>query len=132
MTRPSDRPDAVRPARATPPPPAHDGPQPAVVLADDLCIDLVRRHVARGGRELRLTPLEYHLLTLLAQQGGRVVTHHWLIDELWGPTTMTTVQTLHGLVSRLRRKVEPRPALPSYIVTVAHIGYRFAARSSEN
>ena len=54
-----------------------------------------------------------------------------LVDQLWGSTATTTVRSLHALVSRLRRKVEPRPALPRYIVIVAQHGYRFAAYTAE-
>jgi two-component system KDP operon response regulator KdpE len=99
----------------------------AQIVVGDLRIDLARRHVTRGDEEVRLTPTEYELLTALATQSGRVLTHSWLLQHVWGPGYEENVQNLHVFISQLRRKSEPAPARPRYIFTEPGIGYRFAA-----
>jgi two-component system KDP operon response regulator KdpE len=99
----------------------------AQIVVGDLHIDLARRHVTRGGEDVRLTPTEYELLTALATQSGRVLTHSWLLQHIWGPGYEENVQNLHVFISQLRRKIEPAPARPRYILTEPGIGYRFAA-----
>jgi two-component system KDP operon response regulator KdpE len=93
----------------------------------DLRIDLARRQVTCGEEEVRLTPTEYELLTVLARQAGRVLTHSWLLHHVWGAGYEENVQNLHVFISQLRRKIEPAPARPRYILTEPGIGYRFAA-----
>jgi len=100
---------------------------PAVVGAGDVRIDLARRHVTVCGAEVRLTPTEYTLLTALATNAGRVLTHQWLLQHTWGPGYEDSVQNLHVFISQIRRKIEPQPARPRYILTEPGIGYRFCA-----
>jgi two-component system KDP operon response regulator KdpE len=76
---------------------------------------------------VRLTPTEYELLMALATQSGRVLTHSWLLQHIWGPSYEENIQNLHVFMSQLRRKIEPAPARPRYILTEPGIGYRFAA-----
>jgi two-component system, OmpR family, KDP operon response regulator KdpE len=100
-------------------------PPGAVIVSGELRIDLAHRLVTRSGDELHLTPREYDLLTVLASHPGRVLTHHWLIEQVWGTTYETEIQNLHVFISQLRRKIEPVPTKPRYIITEPGIGYRF-------
>ena len=99
----------------------------AQIVVGDLRIDLARRQVTRGDEDVRLTPTEYELLIALATQSGRVLTHSWLLLHIWGPGYEENTQNLHVFISQLRRKLEPMPARPRYILTEPGIGYRFAA-----
>ncbi len=99
---------------------------PALIAAGDLCIDLARRQVTCGGADVRLTPTEYALLTALATNAGRVLTYQWLLQHAWGSGYEDNVQNLHVFISQLRRKIEPQPARPRYILTEPGIGYRFS------
>ena len=100
---------------------------PAVIMVGDLRIDLARRLVTSAGREVRLTPTEYTLLSGLATNAGRVLTHQWLLQHAWGIGYEDNIQNLHVFISQLRRKIEPQPARPRYILTEPGIGYRFTA-----
>lgn len=100
---------------------------PPVVEVGELRIDMLRRNVTRAGNEVRLTPTEYNLLITLAKQAGRVLTHQALLVEVWGRGYQNDVQNLHVFISQLRRKLEPQPAKPCYILTEPGIGYRFCA-----
>ncbi|HEU5103936.1 MAG TPA: response regulator transcription factor [Roseiflexaceae bacterium] len=91
----------------------------------DLRIDLARRRVTQAEQDVRLTPKEYDLLIALATQPGRVLTHSWLLQHIWGPGYEEHIQNLHVFISQLRRKIEPSPAKPQYILTEPGIGYRF-------
>jgi two-component system KDP operon response regulator KdpE len=101
--------------------------QPAdepVVTAGDLTVDVARRLVTVGGREIALTPVEYTLLKTLALHAGRVMTHGQLLREVWGPGYDQGGNLLRVNISKLRHKVEPDPARPHYIVTEPGVGYR--------
>ncbi len=91
----------------------------------DLSVDLVRRIVKVGDREVKLSPKEYDLLRLLVQHAGKVLTHRFLLQELWGEPTDT--QYLRVYVGQLRRKIEPDPERPQYLSTETGIGYRLRA-----
>jgi two-component system KDP operon response regulator KdpE len=93
-----------------------------VFQAGDLCVDLVRRIVKVGDREVKLSPKEYDLLRLLVQHAGKVLTHRYLLKELWDEPTDT--QYLRVYVRQLRRKIEADPERPQYILTDTGIGYR--------
>ncbi|HEY1015493.1 MAG TPA: response regulator transcription factor [Herpetosiphonaceae bacterium] len=97
----------------------------ALIVSGELTIDLARRRVARGGEEIHLTPREYDLLTELAAHPGRVLTHAWLLSRVWGEGYEGDVQNLHVFISQLRRKIEPQPARPRFILTEPGVGYRF-------
>jgi two-component system, OmpR family, KDP operon response regulator KdpE len=93
----------------------------------DLLVDLVRRIVKIGDREVKLSPKEYDLLRVLVQHAGKVLTHKFLIGELWDETV--DAQYLRVYVGQLRKKIETDPERPQYILTETGIGYRL--RSSD-
>ena len=101
-------------------------PRP-VVEVGDLRIDLERRHVTVCGREVALTPIEYDLLRLLAENEGKLMTHPVILREIWGPAYGDESNYLHVYVSHLRRKIEPDPARPRYLLTQPGVGYRLVA-----
>ncbi len=89
-------------------------------------IDRARFRVLRDGEEVRLTPKEFELLTYLAQSPGRVLTHRTILKAIWGPHAGDQPEHLRVLVGSLRKKIEPNPASPKYILTEPWVGYRFA------
>ena len=76
------------------------------------------------GKEVHLAPIEYKLLTALVRHAGRVVTHHQLIEQVWGPGQGQPVQTLRVYMTQLRHKLERQPARPKYLLTETGVGYR--------
>jgi two-component system KDP operon response regulator KdpE len=96
-----------------------------VFQAGSLSVDLVRRIVRLGGTEVRLSPKEYDLLRLLVQHAGKVLTHKFLLRELWDEPT--DPQYLRVYVRQLRQKIEADPERPQYIKTEIGVGYRFRA-----
>ena len=90
-----------------------------------LSVDLVRRIVRVADKEVKLSPKEYELLRLLVQHAGKVLTHRFLLNELW--TTPIDAQYLRVCVGQLRNKIEPNPARPQYILTETGVGYRLRA-----
>jgi len=92
--------------------------------AGDLAIDRARRRVTVAGQEVRLTPIEYRLLTALARYPGRVLTHHHLLREVWGPGATEQHHYLRVYMAQLRHKLEPEPARPRHLVTEPGVGYR--------
>ena len=101
---------------------------PSTVLAfADLTIDLERRRVVQGGRELRLTPTEFSLLELLATNAGKPMFIDRIIARVWRSAPSTTPDTVRVHMSSLRKKLEPNPSDPRYIVTEPWVGYRFIA-----
>jgi two-component system KDP operon response regulator KdpE len=95
-----------------------------VVEVGDLRIDLERRQVTMGGTEIQLTPIEYDLLRLLAENEGKLMTHPTILREIWGPAYAEESNYLHVYVSHVRRKIEPDPARPRYILNQPGVGYR--------
>jgi two-component system KDP operon response regulator KdpE len=98
-----------------------------VLKFDELTIDVERRRVTYASRELKLTPTEYALLELLATHAGKPVFIDQIIARVWSSAPGTTHDTVRVHMSALRRKLEPNPAQPRYIVTEPWIGYRFIA-----
>jgi len=96
----------------------------AVLEIGGLRIDLERRVVSVDGREIALTPIEYDLLKLLAENEGKLLTHPAILRAIWGPAYGDESNYLHVYVSHLRRKIEPDPARPRYIVNQPGVGYR--------
>jgi two-component system KDP operon response regulator KdpE len=94
---------------------------------EDLTIDLERRRVVQGGREVKLTPTEFTLLELLATNAGRPVLLDQIIARVWHGAPATTGDTVRVHMSALRRKIEPDSANPRYIVNEPWVGYRFIA-----
>ncbi|MGI6856263.1 response regulator transcription factor [Mesorhizobium sp. 1B3] len=88
----------------------------------DLSVDLVKRIVKVADREVRLSPKEYDILRLLVQHSGKVLTHQFLLDRVWGGST--DVQYLRVYVRQLRQKIERTPDQPQYITTETGVGYR--------
>lgn len=95
-----------------------------------LTVDLGRRLVSVGEAEVQLTPTEYDLLRVLVTHAGKVLTHRHLLREVWGAGYTDDVHTLRVNISNLRRKLEPDPARPTYIVTEPGVGYRLRAELS--
>jgi len=95
-----------------------------VIRVNGLTIDLARRQVFRDGQEVRLTPTEFNLLKTLARHPGKVVTHRMLLREVWGPEYGDESHYLHVYMAQLRRKLEPDPQNPRFIVTEPGVGYR--------
>jgi two-component system KDP operon response regulator KdpE len=96
------------------------------IVRGDLTIDRERFRVVRGGEEIRLTPKEFELLTFMALRPGRVLTHRTILKAIWGPHAADQPEHLRVLVASLRRKIEPNPSSPRYILTEPWVGYRFA------
>jgi two-component system KDP operon response regulator KdpE len=101
--------------------PATAGP----LVRGDLVIDRDRHSVTRGDDRIRLTPKEFELLVFLAQHPGRVLTHRAILKAIWGPHAVDQPEHLRVLLGSLRRKIEPDPSKPQYIVTEPWVGYRF-------
>ncbi len=93
----------------------------------ELTIDLERRRVVQGGREVRLTPTEFALLELLATNAGKPLFIDQIIARVWRSAPSTTADTVRVHMSSLRRKIEPDPSDPRYIITEPWVGYRFIA-----
>ncbi|GLR85073.1 response regulator [Bradyrhizobium iriomotense] len=96
-----------------------------VFRTGDLSVDLVRRIVKVGEREIKLSPKEYDLLRVLVQHAGKVLTHRFLLKELWDE--LTDAQYLRVYVRQLRQKIEADPERPQYVLTETGIGYRLKA-----
>lgn len=95
------------------------------IQSADLSIDLARRHVELGGTEIHLTPTEYDLLRILVSHAGKVVTHGFLLTNIWGNTGQECAQYLRIYISQLRKKIEKDPNQPRFILTEPGVGYRF-------
>jgi two-component system KDP operon response regulator KdpE len=91
----------------------------------DLSVDLVRRLVKVGNGQVKLSPKEYELLRVLVQHAGKVLTHKFLLRELWDD--LTDSQYLRVYVRQIRQKIEPDPERPQYLLTETGIGYRLRA-----
>jgi two-component system KDP operon response regulator KdpE len=102
-------------------------PEETSLVFGDLRIDLAARLVKRGDELVHLTPLEYKLLITMARHSGKVLTHRFLLREVWGPLDSQENHYLRVFVASLRRKLETDSAQPKYIVTEQGVGYRFAA-----
>jgi two-component system KDP operon response regulator KdpE len=96
-----------------------------VITVGQITIDLVMRVVKKEGEVLKLTATEYSLLALFAKNEGRVLTHHYLLREVWGESYVAQSQYLRVFIAQLRKKIENDPNRPAIIVTESRIGYRF-------
>ena len=97
-------------------------------MTGGLAIDFARRQVLVDEREAHLTPTEYEVLKFLAMHAGQVVTHRNLLRAVWGPTYEDEAHYLRVFISQLRRKIEPVPGRPRYLLTEPGIGYRLRSR----
>ncbi|MFD7911924.1 response regulator [Streptomyces sp. NPDC059752] len=96
-----------------------------VVTTDEFTVDLIAKKVHRGGRTVRLTPTEWHLLEILITHPGRLITQSRLLLEVWGPTYAENTNYLRVYMAQLRRKLEADPSHPRYLITEPGMGYRF-------
>jgi two-component system KDP operon response regulator KdpE len=101
-----------------------DGPEKTTFQIGDIEVDLLSRQVMRAGDKVRLTRLEFELLRVLAINAGRVLTHRYLLQEVWGPHMTGEHHTLRVFISSLRKKLEKDPARPEIILTDQGVGYR--------
>jgi len=101
-----------------------EGAAAPVIEVGDLAIDVADRRVVRGGTEIRLTPIEFELLRVLAQHRGKLVTHRQLLGEVWGPQYVAETHYLRVHLSHVRQKLEPDPSRPRYVITEPGVGFR--------
>ncbi|MGN6477647.1 MAG: response regulator [Flavipsychrobacter sp.] len=95
------------------------------ITAGNLEIDLSLRTVRKNGDIIKLTSTEYTLLALFARNEGKVLTHHYLLREVWGPGFINQSQYLRVFIAQLRKKIEDDPNRPGFLVTESGVGYRF-------
>jgi two-component system KDP operon response regulator KdpE len=105
------------------------GTSEPVFEIDNLKVDLTRRLVKLDGVDISLTPTEYDLLRILVQNAGKVITHHQLLRQVWGTAYESEAHLLRVNMSNLRRKIEPDPTRPHYIITEPGVGYRLRSES---
>ncbi|MFF9274583.1 response regulator [Streptomyces griseosporeus] len=103
----------------------HPAPGTTLVETDEFRIDLVAKRVVRAGRDVRLTPTEWHLLEILVTNPGRLVTQRQLLQEVWGVSQSNKTNYLRVYMAQLRRKLETDPSHPRYLITEPGMGYRF-------
>lgn len=97
----------------------------ARIRSGNLVIDLISRTVTKNGNPVKLTATEYSLLTLLARNHDKVLTHQFILKEIWGPGYIEQSQYLRVFIAQIRKKTEDNPDNPAIIVTESRIGYRF-------
>jgi two-component system KDP operon response regulator KdpE len=102
------------------------GGEPLVAFGD-VRMDLANRNVLRNGATVHLTPIEYRLLSLLAGNAGKVLTHRQLLRDVWGPSHVEHSHYLRIYMAQLRQKLEADPARPRHFLTEPGVGYRFVA-----
>ena len=98
-----------------------------VFHSGDLTVDLARRLVTLKGREIKLSAKEFDLLQLLVKHAGKVLTHQFLLREIWGPANADDIQYLRVYIRTLRHKLEEEPARPRHLLTETGVGYRLQA-----
>ncbi|MFT3911384.1 MAG: response regulator [Ferruginibacter sp.] len=99
-----------------------------VINQNGLYIDLATRIVKRNNEVIKLTSTEYSLLELFAKNAGKVLTHRYLLNSIWGPTYVNQSQYLRVFVAQLRKKIEDDPNRPVFITTESGVGYRFLSK----
>lgn len=102
-----------------------DKPDAAILEAGPLTIDLAGHTVRKSGELIRLTSTEFSLLGLMARNTGRVLTHQYILKEVWGQGYINQTQYLRVFIAQLRKKIETDPSKPELIITESGIGYRF-------
>lgn len=107
-------------------------PETIEVTTEDFTLDLVAKKATRAGRDVRLTPTEWHLLEILVSNPGRLVTQKQLLQEVWGASQSNKTNYLRVYMAQLRRKLEADPAHPRYLITEPGMGYRFERRDFES
>jgi two-component system KDP operon response regulator KdpE len=109
---------------------SEDDTEKGMLRVGDLTIDYDRRRVLRGEAEIRLTPKEFDLLSLLAHNHDRVLTHRVILKDVWGPSAVEQPEHLWTLVAQLRKKIEPDPSNPRYLLSEPWVGYRFVTETA--
>jgi two-component system, OmpR family, KDP operon response regulator KdpE len=104
---------------------ASPAPDEPVVSTEEFTVDLARKVVTRAGADVRLTPTEWQLLEVLVRNADKLVTQRQLLHEVWGPGYQNEANYLRVYVANLRRKLEPDPSSPRYLLTEPGMGYRF-------
>jgi len=102
----------------------------AIFRNGELEVDMSARVVRKHGQEIKLTPIEYSLLRLFVTHAGKVLTHHLLLTEIWGPKAVSQTHYLRVHIAHLRDKIETNPARPEMLITESGVGYRLLAISS--
>ncbi|WP_372950670.1 response regulator, partial [Mariniphaga sp.] len=105
--------------------PGNDGTDSSVLIFGSLIIDLVSHVVRKNSEIVKLTATEFSLLQLLAKNSGRVLTHQYILKEVWGYGYIEQTQYLRVFVAQLRKKIEDNPSKPTLLITESGIGYRF-------
>jgi two-component system KDP operon response regulator KdpE len=100
-------------------------PDAPTVGLGDVTIDLAAKHVSKNGQDIRLTPTEWHLLEVLLRHPGKLLSQRQLLLEVWGPGYADATGNLRLYMAQLRRKLEPDPARPRWLLTEPGMGYRF-------
>jgi two-component system KDP operon response regulator KdpE len=103
----------------------------AVLKVGDLTIDVEQRRVTVAGTEVKLTPKEFDVLKYLVRRSGKVVTHRALLQAVWGSESSEQTEYLRVFINQLRRKIEPDPQHPRYILTEPWVGYRFKSAADD-
>jgi two-component system KDP operon response regulator KdpE len=103
--------------------------QGTVFQAGQLIVDLTSRIVKKGAEVVKLTPTEYSLLSLFVRNAGRVLTHRYILEQVWGPTFQDESQYSRVYVGQLRKKLEDDPSNPQLLLTESGIGYRLTTES---
>jgi two-component system KDP operon response regulator KdpE len=111
---------------------AEESVESGLLRAGELTVDYDRRRVLRDREEIRLTPKEMDLLTLLVRNRDRVLTHRAILKAIWGANAVEQPEHLWTLVAQLRRKIEPDPSNPRYLLSEPWVGYRFATGETDN
>ncbi|MFD6875363.1 MULTISPECIES: response regulator [unclassified Streptomyces] len=106
-------------------PAAGAGGDEVIVETDGFTVDLAAKKAVRAGRDVRLTPTEWHLLEVLVRNGGKLVSQKQLLQEVWGPSYGTETNYLRVYMAQLRRKLEADPSHPRHFITEPGMGYRF-------
>jgi two-component system KDP operon response regulator KdpE len=104
---------------------AAPAPDEPVICTAEFTVDLARKRVTRAGTDVRLTPTEWQLLEVLARNAERLVSQRQLLQEVWGPGYQNEAHYLRVYMASLRRKLEPDPSAPRYLLTEPGMGYRF-------
>jgi two-component system KDP operon response regulator KdpE len=107
-------------------PSSANGEEEGVFKVGELKVDMIHRKVMVSGTEVHLTPIEYRLLTVLVRHAGKVLTHHFLLKEVWGPNYVERAHYLRIYMGILRHKLEQDPARPRFLLTEVGVGYRLA------
>ena len=102
------------------------GQEDQVFTSEDLTVDLTARTVAVRGQPVKLTPIEFSLLSLFVRNAGKVLTHTFVLREVWGPSYAEETQYLRVFVGQLRKKIERDPTTPRLLLTESGVGYRLA------